>query len=404
LSAAEAEVFGLLALAPGPDISSSAAVSLTGLGRSGTRTVLRRLEQASLIGQDAAGRYRMHDLIRRYAASAHDVPDSTRQAALRRLLDFYTHTAHTAARLLDTHRGEIELAPPVPDCHPQALPDIPAAMEWFDTEHQNLLAAQRAAAAHGLHRTAWQLAWTLNDFHYRRGHRHDQLAVWELAVDSTRHLPDTAPQNIALRLLGRAHLVLGQHQEAVDVLNQALALSERENDRLMQAKAHYTLASILGFTQQALEHAQRSLDLYRDLDRPNPQADALNCVGWIATHLGDHDTGREHCQAALAIFQQHDDAAGQAQTIDSLGYIDHHSGRHHDAVEHYRRAIDLYRDLDNTYEIPDTLDRLGHPLAALGDLDQARAVWQEALDLYRQQGRDDDAERVERQLDGLDGH
>jgi tetratricopeptide (TPR) repeat protein/transcriptional regulator with XRE-family HTH domain len=397
----EAEVFGLLAIAPGPDIGLPAAGSLTGLGRSRTRAVLRRLEQASLIGRDAAGRYRMHDLIRRYATTARDVADGTRKAALRRVLDFYTHTAYTAARLLDPHRATIELAPPVPACHPEALADIPASMDWFGTEHRNLLAAQRTAVAHASHRTALQLAWTLNDFHYRRGLRHEQLAVWRIAVDSAGQLPDPGAQMLAHRLLGRAHAVLGNHQEAIGALNRALAMSEQQNDRALQAHAHYTLASIWPDGRRALDHARRALDLYRGLDQPIREANALNAVGWYAGRLGDHDTAREHCRAALTLFQHHQDVSGQAQTLDSLGYIDHHSGHHHDAVQHYRQAISLYRDLDNTYETADTLDRLGHSHAALGRHDLAFAVWREARDLYRQHGRDQEAEQVERRLDGL---
>ncbi|MFE7169907.1 ATP-binding protein [Streptomyces sp. NPDC057616] len=399
----EAEVFGLLAIAPGPDIGPAAADSLTGRGRSRTRALLRRLEQASLIDQDGAGRYRMHDLIRRYAGTAHDLGDETRAAALRRVLDFYTHTAHAGARLLDSHREVIDLAPPAAACHPQPLSDIPAAMEWFDAEHQNLLAAQCTAAAHGLHRTAWQLAWTLNDFHYRRGHRHDQLAVWRIAVDSAGRVPDPDAQILSHRLLGRAHVVLGHHEEAISSLNQALALSEQQNDRALQAHAHYTLASIWPDGRRALEHARLALDLYRGLDEPIREGNALNAVGWYAARLGEYDTAREHCQAALALYQQHQDVNGQAQTEDSLGYIDHHSGRHHDAVRHYREAISLYRDLDNTYETTDTLERLGHTHAALGHHDRARTVWQEARDLFRQQGRDEEADQVERQLDGLAG-
>lgn len=402
LSDEEAEVFGLLALAPGPDIGLAAASSLTGRSPSRTRTMLRRLEQASLIAQDAAGRYRMHDLIRRYATTAHHLADDTRKAALRRVLDFYTHTAYGADRLLDSHREPIELTPPAPACHPRALPDIPAAMDWFDTEHRNLLAAQRTAAAHASHRTAWQLAWTLYNFHYRRGHRHDQLAVWRIAVDSAGRLPDPGAQILTYRLLGRAHVVLGHHQEAIKALNQALALSEQLNDRALQAQAHYTLASIWPDGRRALEHARRALDLYRGLDQPIAQANALNAVGWYAALLGDHDdTAREHCQAALALYEHHQDVNGQAQTRDSLGYIEHHSGHHHDAVQHYRRAISLYRDLDNTYEAADTLGRLGHTHAALGCHEQARAVWLEARQLYRHQGRDQEAEQVQRHLDGL---
>ncbi|MER5508826.1 tetratricopeptide repeat protein [Streptomyces sp. NPDC002766] len=397
----EAEVFALLAIAPGPDIGLAAAGSLTGLGRNRTRVQLRRLEQASLIGQDAAGRYRMHDLIRRYATTVHNLADGTRKAALRRVLDFYTHSAYAADRLLDSHREPIELTPQAPGCHAQTPTDIPAAMDWFDAEHHNLLAAQGAAVALASHRTAWQLAWTLYNFHYRRGHRHDQLAVWQIAVDSAGRLADPGAQIITYRLLGRAHVVLGHHEKAIEALDQALALSERQNDRALQAQAHYTLASIWPDGHRALEHARRALDLYQGLDQPIAEANALNAVGWYAARLGHYDTGREHCRAALTLYLHHNDVNGQAQTLDSLGYIEHHSGRHQQAIEHYRQAIDLYRDLDNTYEAADTLDRLGHPHAALGEHDQARAVWREARVLYRRQGRAQEVEHVQRLLDGL---
>jgi tetratricopeptide (TPR) repeat protein/transcriptional regulator with XRE-family HTH domain len=403
LSDAETQVFGLLASAPGPDIGLAAAASLTGLSRSRTRAVLRRLQQASLISQDVAHRYHMHDLIRRYAATC-DLPEGTRQAALRRVLDFYTHTAYAADRLLESHREPIDLAPPAAGCHPQALSGIPAAMDWFEAEHHNLLAAQQAAAAHASHTTVWQLAWALHNFHYRRGHRHDELAGWRLAVTAARHLPDVGAQILTQRLLGRAYRLLGHDQEALDALGEALALSEQQGDRAAQAQAHYTLASIHSDGRRALEHARRALDLYHGLDRPISKANALNAVGWYAARVQEYDMGREHCRAALALFERHQDIDGQAQTLDSLGYIDHHSGRHHDAIRSYRLAIGLYQDLDNAYEAADTLTRLGHPHLATGRRDRAEAVWREALELYRRQGRDEEAEEVERQLDALGEH
>ncbi|MBP2335766.1 hypothetical protein JOF41_001944 [Saccharothrix coeruleofusca] len=49
------------------------------------------------------------------------------------------------------------------------------------------------------------------------------------------------------------------------------------------------------------------------------------------------------------------------------------------------------------------LDHVGLPLAALGLRDEARAVWREALALYRDLERDEDAERLLRRLEELDG-
>ncbi|KOX34188.1 hypothetical protein ADK67_04360 [Saccharothrix sp. NRRL B-16348] len=392
----QAEVFGLLAMAPGPDSCLAAASSLIGVPPSRARTVLRGLEQASLVNQDVNGRYRMHDLVRRYATDR-ELPADTRQAALRRVLDFYVHTAYAADLLLEQHRPAIELDPPADGVRPEPLPDLPAAMAWFDAEHVTLRAAQRTAADHGLHRTAWQLAWTLNTFQYRRGHRHDQLAVWQVAVAAAGHLTDPVSHVLAHRLFGRAHAELGRHEEAIGHTRQALALAERHQDPVQQAHAHYTLASALerqGDDRRALEHACRALAFYRTLDQPVWTGNALNAVGWYTARLGDHDGGRAHCEAALTLYREHQDVGGVAQTLDSLGYIDHHSGHHRRAVERYREAVRLYHDLGNTYETAETLDRLGHAHTALGERERAGAVWRDAVELYRRLGHGQKADEV----------
>jgi tetratricopeptide (TPR) repeat protein len=82
--------------------------------------------------------------------------------------------------------------------------------------------------------------------------------------------------------------------------------------------------------------------------------------------------------------------------------IEHRTGYHELAIERYQQALGLFRGLGNTYDFADTLDNLGYPYAALGQHDRARTVWRQALELYQRQGRTEDAERVQRQLDVVD--
>ncbi|HEX7301485.1 ATP-binding protein [Lentzea sp.] len=398
-------VFALLGIAPGPDTTPAAVAALCGLTPAETRKALAALEEASLIERRPHGRYAMHDLVRAYATTtARDLPDDVREAALVRVMDFHVHTAHAADRLLNPHRELVRPRLTVNGVGPHPLADAAAAAAWFQAEHATLLATQRAASTLGGHAAVWHLAWALDTYHRRRGHRHDALTTWRLALAASTHLPAPAIRVRTHRNLGHAHALLGRHEEAIENLDRALELAGCHHDRTQQAYTNQALGvawTAQGDHRRALDHARRALDLYRALGLGVLEADALSQVGWCSARLGDFGQARGHCQAALELFRLHDDPAGEAAVLDSLGLIAHRTGDHRQAVDHYRQALGLFRSLGHTYGIANVLDTVGHPHAALGQLDLARETWRKALELYREQGRDSDAERVRRQLDDL---
>ncbi|HET6346375.1 MAG TPA: tetratricopeptide repeat protein, partial [Myxococcota bacterium] len=363
LKAPTARLFGLLGIAPGPDISLLAAASLNGVPMAQVRVVLQELELASLVQQYRPGRYRMHDLVRLYATETahHQLAEEEREEALRRVMDFYTHTAHAADRLLDPYRQPIELGPPAPGVQPQPLSDVPAALTWFEAEYPVLLAAQRAAASRAWYPIVWQLA-GLETFNVWQGHVDDRLAAWQAALDASAHLPDITPRIIAHRRLGDAYTDLGRHSEGMSHLHQALALAEEHRDSDQQARTHRVLAWAWARQQddrKALQHAIRARDLYRTLDQPVGEANALNEVGWCAARLGDYDTARAHCQAALTLHRLHHYTNGEALTLNSLGDIARLSGHHRHAIDYFQQALALLRALGNHYDAAETLENLG---------------------------------------------
>ncbi|MBB5958466.1 tetratricopeptide (TPR) repeat protein [Saccharothrix tamanrassetensis] len=365
--------------------------------------MLRGLEDASLLGRDAHGRYSMHDLIRRYATDTahHQLPDDLRHAALHRVVDFYLHTAHTADRLLNPHRATIHLDPEAPGCHQHPLHDDAAALAWLDAEYTCLLASHHVASTHRWDKAVWQLAWALHTFHQRRGHLRNYLATWQAALVATDRLNDPIARIHSQWHLGVAYAEMGRHDEATDHLNRALALAEHIEDRPKQVHTYNALAWASGKSgddRRALRYAAHALTICRTLDDPLQEATALNAMGWSSARLGDYEQAREHCQAALALQRLHHHLDGEGATLDSLGYIAYHAGCHQEAVQHYLHALALFRAVGDTYATADSLDRLGHPHVALGELEQARAVWREALKLYQSQQRQD-ADRVQQQLD-----
>ncbi|MGH3991943.1 MAG: tetratricopeptide repeat protein, partial [Pseudonocardiaceae bacterium] len=316
-----AMVFGQLGLAPGPDIGLPAAASLVARSTTRTQVLLQRLDEAHLVQHHRPGRYRMHDLVKLYAAerAVRDLPSQEREAGLRRLVDHYTHTAFAGARLLYPHRPAIALDPPAPGSHPHPLPDRTAALAWFEAEHPHLLATQQTVVEQGWHTRVWQLAWTLNLFHQLRGRRQDDMAVWRAALAAAEHLADPTIQSLTHRHLGHAYAQLGRHDEAVRHLHHALALAEHTNNLSDQALTHRALAwawEARGEDGRARECARRALRLYQALDQPVWEASALNMMGWFSARLGEHDQARAHCQAALDLCRSHHYLDGEAATLD----------------------------------------------------------------------------------------
>jgi tetratricopeptide (TPR) repeat protein len=401
-----AQLFRLLGLHPGPDISAPAAASLAALPSSRLRALLTELTQANLLAEPTPGRYTFHDLLRAYATEQAQSTDSDEQrhTATQRILDHYLHTAYTANRLMYPFRDPLPLVPPQPGVTPEALADYDRALDWCTAEHAVLLAAVGHAAATRLDTHAWQLAWTLDTFLDRRGHWHDLAAIGRAAVAAAERLADPPVQARTHRLLAHAYTRLGRFDDARTQLRHALDLTTQADDLAGQAHTHLALAQVWerqGRHPEAFDHARRALDLCRAAGHQLGQARALSGVGWYQALLGDYRQAITACEQALTLLQELDDRDGQADAWDSLGYAHHHLGQHTQAIACYQHAIDLYRDLGDHYDEAETLAHLGDTHHAAGKPEAARTAWQQARTILDQLDHPD-ADTVRTKLAALD--
>jgi transcriptional regulator with XRE-family HTH domain/tetratricopeptide (TPR) repeat protein len=400
LSSGAVVLAGLLALAPGPDISAAAVESLSPVP---PRRHLAELETASLVSRSADGRYRMHDLVRLHSREQglELVPEQTRGDAERRLADFYLHTALPLATSLAPHIPPIDLAPPAPGCRPLTGTD---ALSWFDAEHTCLLDAQRTAQRHGWHTRVWQLAWVLNIYHYRADRMDSQRETWQRGLAAARALGDPF-------LLGRAHRLLGDAcarlhlPEAFDHLRAALSFVERGDDLDERAHTHRCITvawAEFGDHERALEHAKKALELFRASGCTAREAEALNAVGWHTAKLGRFAEALPLCQRALRMCRglRHQSAA-EASTLEDLAFIHQHTGQPVVAAEHYRASAAVWGRLGDRHHEAESLRMLGEMRRALGETDEARAAWRRAAELLRTTHRTAKVAEVEDLIAGL---
>jgi tetratricopeptide (TPR) repeat protein/transcriptional regulator with XRE-family HTH domain len=384
LGEAAARMFRLLALHHGPDISLAAAASLARAGTVDARKTLAELAAASMISEHKPGRYAFHDLLRAYAADQSASVDSkpVRRAAVARVLDHYLHSASQAAQLLDPARDTLTLRRPLGGTSPELPSNYDQALSWFDVEYPVLLGAVRLATEARLDEYAWQLPSVLMDYCYLRGHWPGMAATQEAALAAAARSADAAGQALAYRNLARAHVLLGESDDADTCYRRALARYEQLADQAGQARCHYGLAQLAhqrGNLVTALTHGQAMLAGFRDANRRDGQAIALNAIGWYSAQMGQHDQAIAYCQRALDLCRELGDRHTEAATLDSLGYVRHQRGEYAEAVGCYRLALDLFRDLRDSSNEAATLINLGQAQQDFGDALAARTSWERAL-------------------------
>ncbi|HEY6310413.1 MAG TPA: tetratricopeptide repeat protein [Streptosporangiaceae bacterium] len=385
-----------------------AAASLAGVPGPAAARHLAELADASLIAQNDASRYSLHDLVRLYAAEQAHLADGDieRDAATCRMLDHYLHTGHAAARLLHPAREPITIDPPGPGTA-EHLADDQAAMSWFQAEHRVLIAVVGHAFTAGHDARAWTIAWTLQDYFFYRGHWHDQLAVQTTALAAAGRLGDLTLQARSHHYLARAAVQLHCYDDANTRYRHALDLYRQLDDPAWQAKVLLGLAVMLdrqGQHAQAAGHARQALELSAAAGDELGQANALNNIGWSLCLLGDYRQALPHCQQALTLSRTVGDRHIEGDTLDSLGYTHHHLGQHAEAIASYQQALDIGRELNYRYLQAAALSHLGGTYQATSSLEAARACWQNALaildDLHHP-----DAEQVRARLHAAEaGH
>lgn len=254
LPADQRRMFRLLALHPGPDATVASAAALAGLGTEYTDLLLESLLDEHLLQQTAQGRYHLHDLLRLYARERCDVDESIgeRSAAVRRVLEWYLHTASWVGHRMDE-----------------------PALRWFTAEQQNLLAAICAAADHGLDGTASQLSESMHDFF---GHQPDPghwITMNQIALGAAERLGDRRVLANCLDRLGEAYHHTGRYTEALDCHQRALDLRRDSTDQYGQANTLYWLGAAyqgLRRPEDAMRCLRTALLLYRiNLDRRGEQ-------------------------------------------------------------------------------------------------------------------------------------
>ncbi|MFF8012871.1 tetratricopeptide repeat protein [Streptomyces sp. NPDC007929] len=336
------QLFRQFALNPGPHTSTDAAAALWGQPRARTRNGLAALARAGLLAEQpvGSGRWRMHDLLRVYAAKLVEGDSAKwRSAAFTRLLKHSQKLVQAANAHLHTYDDG-----PLPD----DFRDRAHAVQWLERERANLLALIARAAATGHPRAVLDLQEQLRPFLLsRRSYATDAATVAQLAVDCAREIGHPCCEATALNHLSQVLPDCGRVEEAVQAASMSLDISRTRGDRMRQASALTSLGTSLQRAERyedAVKAHTEGLTLSRELGDQN-------CIGKALMGLADTLNGTQRYDEALDVLHEsvgHFAAAGdwhaEGLQLMRLGDTLFAMKRSAEAVETFRRALVLYQE------------------------------------------------------------
>lgn len=385
-----ARLFCQLGLAPAVDIGIEAAAALAGLPVDATRRQLDRLVAASLVSS-SNGRFRLHDLVREYAAemAREELTEEGCAQAQHRLYQWCLRTSTQAERLLTPRLIVLH-----PDVDEPGTPrvdfggDRARAVAWIDRETDVLIAVAHAAVealpwvsvgiAHALwDPLRWNRSWD------------EALALQECALQAARAVGGGEVEVRALLDIGGVLRGSVDPGAAIAVTEQALALSERIGDLSLRSRVLWDFAFVMrciGQPGRAVEYQEEALEIEIRLGREWKQAYLRNALAEDLAALSLYDRALAEAEQALTIAERIGTAKEQSFALDTLGEVHHALADYQAAVECFSRAIQLADEGVVPRHRAIILSNLGRSQVAAGRRAEARMSLQSAIRLVDEYG------------------
>lgn len=380
LPAAAQRMFRRLGLHGGTDISLSAAAALTGVTESEARKNLDHLVNAHLLEEPYSKRYQFHDLVRAYANERANTeePPHERQGAIRRLLLWYLHHADQAAR----HFGPASRHVPLDSggrtqCLTVLISSHAEALNWYETERANLLAAVQQAAREGEDQLAWKIAASIRPYYHLRKIWNDWINSHQVALASSRRANDLQGLAWISNSLGVAHTSFSRFADARRHFTEGLHLSRRLDDPYGEALALGCLGDVDWSTKNykdALKHLDRALQIWSRLKDPWGMAITHRVLGRVHRDIGNLGQASEYLRQSLEIYQPIDDPWGEGTTLAGLGRTYLQLAQLPEAIRALQDAARSHREIGNLWQEAKTLHDLSEALDASGRPAEAQAT------------------------------
>ncbi|WP_433371427.1 BTAD domain-containing putative transcriptional regulator [Actinoplanes sp. CA-142083] len=314
-------MFRLLGLRPAPLFDVLTAAALVGMPLSDAEDLLDDLVDAHLLDEPEPGIFRLHDLLREFAATlAADLPPDQRREALVAVLDLQTYAF--AATMPAGYRMMLSqdlgsAAALRPDLL-AALADPVERLEW---ERPQLTAYVEAAAAAGEHSYAWWIPRAAWLYLFSRGYSDDLRVLFQRALAVAEKAGDRQGVAVVANYLASAYCRADDFPVGLELLDRSLRAHEELGNRRAVATVLGNRAGVyvaIGRFADCVDSALASLRVrYLAGDR-TPTRVPLHNLAQGYSHLGRHEDALRVSRLALMSAMATGDRGALAQTLNHI--------------------------------------------------------------------------------------
>lgn len=459
LPARAQRLFRLLALAGQQEVPDWAASALLGEPAADAIDTLVDRSLLSAVGMDPLGqpRYRLHDLLRDYAAElsaehgnagADNIvrEDKTARA---RLADGWLELA----ALADQQLPQPPYLPPRPS-DPRAERTagklqravVAESDAWFAIERSNLIATIHDLCSTGESQTALRLMQHLAAYLRRHGYHDDAEHAWTAIINAAGKAGD---QQAVSQARLRAAMVIavdeGDTARASGPIQACITAFEKSSDLVHLAltfglRAYCAQAE--GVHDRARADAEHGIELARRAQDVHAEFFCLCVLGVSLGELGDHDGGSrcseraieiardlgtghlsiavmaliqiresagqlheviELCRQGLAVFPPSGHGVGRAHFHQHLGLAHQRLGHHTEAIEVLTKATEQFQGQRNPYQTARCLRALADSAEAAGRRHDVLHHLQRSIALFHDHGHTREESEAQARLAAFNG-
>lgn len=241
----------------------------------------------------------------------------------------------------------------------------------------------------GLYKQAYQIDTTfyyaqLNQgvMHYKLNEYDASEAIYLSLIDKAIAIDDLSLYGKSLLNLGALTFTNGNLDEALGILEKALAVGSEINDKSLVGNVQNYLGVVhkyIGNADQAIEYLHKSTHLAQVLSDSSFHAETLNNLGSTFREIGEHDSALVYLSSSLKLSKQLNNKLMEAAAYFNLGYLYQLKGELQEAITYYNMNRDILHKLGDEVASCKALINIGDIHQLRGDFTQAKLCLDEAL-------------------------